>query len=295
MSDESIWAFGHPGTEIAVRNAELLLAHLPIFLSGWPLRRLGGAGGDPAEIDVAEMADGRIAVTLHGPGGNESVFDDAFAAANGLASALVARLVVRRDDMICFHAGSARVGPGLVVLLGDSFAGKSSVALQMAAAGYRLFGDDRLAVRLTEEQPDSPVGVCLGLTPKVRLPLPPDCGVRFEEYVESFTEMRDDEAAYLKLWEGEAASFGDEAPIAGFVILDRRETAESQLSSAARPDIVKALLLNCFSPHIDARTLVPALTGLAIRAEGFRLQFSSSRDAASVLTAAFRARPAAGP
>jgi hypothetical protein len=235
------------------------------------------------------MPGGQIAVTLHGPGGNEALFDDAFAAADGLAGALIARLVTRRPDMICFHAGSALVGAGLVVLLGDSLAGKSSVALQLAAAGYRLFGDDRLAVRLEEGRP--PAGACLGLTPKVRLPLPPDCGDRFAEYVESFTEMRDDNAAYLKLWEGEAAAFGEDAPLASFVILDRREAGPCALSPASRPEIVKALLLNCFSPHIDARALVPAMTGLATGVGGRRLQFSSSREAAAALTAAVRAGP----
>jgi hypothetical protein len=288
--EDSVWAFGPPETEITVRNAELLLAHLPVFLAGWPFRRLGGAGQEAAEIDVARRRDGPIAVTLYGPGGNEALFDDAFAAADGLAGALIARLVVRRPDMICFHAGSARVGPGLVVLLGDSLAGKSSVALQMAAAGYRLFGDDRLAVRLAEGRP--PAGTCLGLTPKVRLPLPPDCGERFAEYVDAFTEMRDDEAAYLKLWEGEAAGFGEDAPLAALVILDRRETGPCALTPASRSEIVRALLLNCFSPHIDAQALVPAMTALATRIGGHRLQFSSSREAASALAAAVRPHPA---
>ena len=289
---ESCWAFGPPETEITVRNAELLLAHLPIFLTGWPCRRIGDAEECDAEIVVAEQSAGRVAVTLSGPDGDEALFDDAFAAADGLAGALIARFVSRRPDAICFHAGSAQVGDKLAVLLGDSLAGKSSVALQMASSGYRLFGDDRLAVRLAEEP--SAVGMCLGLTPKVTLPLPSDCGTRFADFVEAFTEMRDDNVAYLKLWEGEAASFIEEAPISALVILDRREAGSCNLSPATSPEIVEALLTDCFSPQGEAQTLLPAITRLASWVDGYRLQFSNSAEAASALTTSLRKRQGSG-
>jgi hypothetical protein len=47
-----------------------------------------------------------------------------------------------------------------------------------------------------------PAAEGLGLMPKVRLPLPRDCGPRFAEYVEAFTEIQGDDAGYLKLWAG---------------------------------------------------------------------------------------------
>ena len=130
--------------------------------------------------------------------------------------------------------------------------GKSSVALHMAAAGYRLFGDDRLAVRMGDG--GAAAGLCLGLTPKVRLPLPADCDRRFAEYVDSFTEIRDEAAAYLKLWEGEAAVFLEQSPIAAFVILNRAEAGACAMVSASRPAVVKALLAQCFAPQIDAQS-----------------------------------------
>lgn len=219
-SPVSPWAFGPPDKEIRVGNAELLLAQLPIFLGGWPCRRLDDADDGEMHIKIIERPDKRIEVNLTGSGAHKTVFENEFAAADGLANALVAAFVSRHADTFCLHAGSARLGPGLVVLLGDSLAGKSSVALHMAAAGYRLFGEDRLAVSMGDG--GTAIGLCLGLTPKVRLPLPADCGRRFAEYVESFTEIRDDATAYLKLWEGEAAVFLEQAPIAAFVILNRK-------------------------------------------------------------------------
>lgn len=288
-ADESLWAFGPEGSEITVRNADILLAHLPLFLTGWPFKRIEVHAVNRVDIDVAQQNDGRILIARHGPGADEQVFDDEFNAANGLSGALVAGYVTGRADSVCFHASSAKVGSGLVVLLGNTLAGKSSVALHLASSGYRLFGDDRLAVDVGEEMP--PTGRCLGLTPKVRLPLPDNCGPRFEEYIAAFTEIRDDSAAYLKLWEGEAAVFLEQARVTALVILERLNTGPCALTPAARPDIVKALLSTCFSPHIDAQSLVPAMTRLAADITGYKLTFSSSREAAALLAKTMRDEP----
>lgn len=278
---KSPWAFGPPDTEIRVSNAEILLAQLPIFLGGWPCRRLDDADSANMDIEIIGQPDKTIEVSLTGPGALSTVFDSEFDAADGLASALIAAYISRHSDMLCLHAGSAQLRSGLVVMLGDSQAGKSSVALHLAAAGYRLFGDDRLAVVVGNGKATS--GLCLGLTPKVRLPLPADCGQRFAEYVDSFTEIRNDAVAYLKLWEGEAAGFLEQSPIAAFVILNRAETGRCTMAPASRPAIVKALLAQCFAPHINARDLVPAITALAARVAGYELGFSNSSEAASLL------------
>lgn len=287
----SPWAFGPPDREIRVANAEILLAQLPIFLGGWPFRRLEKADDRDMDIHIVERPGKRIEVRLTGAGAVETVFDNEFDAADGLASALVAAFVARQPDMVCLHAGSARFRSGLVVLLGDSLAGKSSVALHLAAAGYRLFGDDRLAVRMGGTGGAS--GLCLGLTPKVRLPLPADCGPRFAEYVESFTEIRNDSVAHLKLWEGEAASFSEQAPIAACVILNRTRAGPCEIAPAPRPAMVKALLAQCFAPQIKAQELVPVVTRLASETAGYALAFSSSAEAASLLAATLRDAPAA--
>jgi hypothetical protein len=286
VSHAALWSFGPEGFEILVRDADILLAHLPLFLTGWPFKRIVANAGKSADIDVVQQDDGKILIARHGIGADQQVFDEEFSAANGLASALVVAYIALQEDKVCFHAGSAQLGSGLVVLLGDSFAGKSSVALHLASAGYRLFGDDRLAVSLDAD--GVPFGHCLGLSPKIRLPLPADCGPRFEEYIDSFTEIRDDGAAYLKLWEGEAANFLESAPVSAFVILERSDAGPCTVSPKTRPEIAKALIETCFSPNIDTRSLVPAMTQMAANARGLALKFSSSREAAALLTKTIR-------
>ena len=282
----SPWSIGPPGKEIRVGNAEILLAQLPFFLNGWPIRRLPDLTAGDMDIKITEHPNNQIEVDLAGPGALNSMFDNEFDAADGLASALVSAYVSQQSDVLCLHAGTAKIGSGLVVLLGNSLAGKSSVAVQLASAGYRLFGDDRLAIRVGGD--GQAVGRCLGLTPKVRLPLPADCGARFAEYVESFTEIRDEETAYLKLWEGEAAVFQEEAPLTAFIILNRSEGGGANLEPASRSQIVKAMMAQSFAPQFGSQALVQALTDLATNAVGYELGFSSSHEAASLLSVTIR-------
>jgi hypothetical protein len=296
----SLWSFGPEDSPVMVRNAERVLPHLTIFLGGWAVRYAGKASESDRvpDIDIAEQRDGGIKVVLNGPCGYELSFDDEFNAANGLASALIAAFVTSEPEQVCLHAASVSVGSGgnaaIAVLLGESFAGKSSTALQMAAAGYRLFGDDRLAVALDETvEEDVLNGLCMGLMPKVRLPLPPDCGARFSEFIDGNTEICDEQAAYLSIWDNEAATFGEQAPVAAFIMLDRRDSGDCVLERAPRGDIVRTLVANCYAPHIPSSALVPLLSRIAGRVDGYRLQFSSSRDAGEAIAAELKTRSAA--
>lgn len=288
----SVWHFGPDDAPVRVAGAEALLAHLPVFLGGWPLRRVAGPA-PRCDVRVRTGPGGAIAVETLGPGGTVLDFDNEMDAANGLAGALVAEYVAARADTVCLHAGSALVGAGLCVLLGASLAGKSSVAMQLAASGYRLFGDDRLAVRQGDD--DAPAeGTCLGLQPKLRLPLPEDAGPALEGFVESYTEIRTGTAAYLRPWDTEAATFGDTAPLGALVALERggEDDPPATLEPAPRAEIARALLSNVFAAHITAETLVTEMAGLAGRVPGYRLRWTSSRAAARLLADALKTRPA---
>jgi hypothetical protein len=276
---DAAWLFGPEDAPVRAAGVEPLLAHLPIFLGGWMLRRVGD-GADAATVVVTEDGKGGFTVETRGPGAAVMQFDNELDAANGLAGALVAEYVAARPDMVCLHAGSAQVGGGLCVLVGESLAGKSSVAMQLAATGYRLFGDDRLALR-----PAAAVGECLGLHPKLRLPLPDDAGPLLNEFVEAYTEIRSDEAAYLHPWDTEAASFGETAKLTALVALERGAEGDEPavLEPAPAADIIRALVSNVFAPHMSAEALVTTMTALARDVPGYRLRWTSTRAAARLL------------
>ena len=172
------------------------------------------------------------------------------------------------------------IGPHLAVILGDSFAENNYVALQICAAGYRCFGDDKL---ILTQNSGGVEGLCLGLTPKVKLPLPPDCGAGLMEYIEAFTEIRNDKVVYLKLWDGEAASFMEGAPIGALIMLDRRMGKPCSLTPISKPAIVQALVARSFAPHLDVDELICNLTAFATDTIAYGLRFSNSGDAAAAI------------
>lgn len=275
-----LWRMGSDGASVLVAGADPLLPFLSYFLGGWDLKWAGNERDASPDVEVVDNGDGTMRILGRGPGGADFTFDNPYDAANGLAGALIGAFVTQMPDAICIHAAAAQVGEGLVVLMGESHAGKSSVALQLAVLGNRFYGDDQVAVRLSSP----PVGLCLGLMPKVRTPLPPDCGEAFREFVEEYTAMEGDGMVYLKLWDREAGSFGETAPVRALVFLDRGDSGPAELQPAGRAELVKAMVETAFAPHLGSGALVAGLTRLAAEADVRRLRFSSSREAAALLS-----------
>ena len=283
----ALWHIGPPDDPVRVENADAVLAYLPYYIAGWPIRWAGNSGNAaavPADVRILETPDGMFRVVSTGPGGADFEFDNPYDAANGLAGALISVHVARQPDTICLHAGAAEIGGGLAIVLGESHAGKSSVALHLAVLGHRFFGDDQIAVSLGP----APHGTCLGLMPKVRTPLPDDCGPAFRQFVDGYTAMEGDGMTYLKLWEGEAGNFGDSAPVTAIVFLDRRADGGCEMTPARRPELLKALVSTAFAPHIPSARLLAGLSTLADATRLFHLRFSSSREAAALLAATVR-------
>jgi len=178
------------------------------------------------------------------------------------------------------------VNGGLTLLLGGTAADRSGVALQLTAAGYRLFGDDRLGVELSGD--GGAHGLCLGLMPRVALPLPADCGQRFAEFVDGYTEIRDERTIYLKLWEGEAAGFGETAPLAALVRLDRATAGPARLEPDSPAALAEALRAGSFAPQIAPARLAELLAAIAGKCACYRLGFAGIREAAEAAAAGLR-------
>ncbi|MGE0744602.1 MAG: hypothetical protein AB7K86_05115 [Rhodospirillales bacterium] len=225
LAAPSTWHFGPPDAAVVVRNAEALMAHLAVHLGGWPVRHAGDAP-PPPEIDVivAGAADIGLAFADAPP----LSFDDPPAAAGALADALVTRFAAKAGRLD-FAAAAVAAPGGLVCLVGPPRSGRTLLALQLAVIGWRLHADSRLAVRVGQ---GAPAGLCLGLTPRLSMPLPPDVGPALAEFVDGYLEIRNGRDGYLKLWAGEAAGFGDEAAIRAVVEIAREEGAEPVLAEA---------------------------------------------------------------
>jgi hypothetical protein len=278
---DPVLAFAGRTRPLRVRLPREVLAEWPLFAPSWPAEPDDGLAGGRGALDIAIEAveGGYLRRTAWGA---DIRLDHARDAANALAGALIEGFTRQEDGLVCLHAGSVRLGRALVLFTGDSESGKSSLALHLAAAGHRFFGDDRILLDLSAE----PVtGLCLGLTPKLRLPLPPEAGDGFSRFVASRTLREMAGQAYLAL-EEESAGFGEECPVGALVLADRREGAETSLAPAGRGELMRALIAQSYAPHIPAERLIArfALMGTALSA--WRLTFHDSRAAAAALAAA---------
>lgn len=262
------------------------------FLALWPMVEGDGA---PPDIVIEAMADDIDAYALRHPALPDGALHVAGAeeAANQLVPLLVAETIERTSGLVSLHAGAARVGGGLIVLPGDSLSGKSTLSLQLAARGARFVGDDRLLVgdgtALGGE--GGPVGVALGLTPRVRLPIHPAAGTDYIAFVERHmtVEHRDEEGrAIIATIDPESiggAPFGEVAQLSAIVVPRRVIDDESVLDLRPLPrgQAALALLHQAATPSVDATELVGMMSALAAGVPCWSLAFGSSARAADRL------------
>jgi hypothetical protein len=130
----------------------------PGWLGGYERRVVSWAGSDGYEITV-EIAEEQTARFLVDPSGNTITCTSIAApgqrqlieeAAMGPALAVALAL----HDVFCLHASAALAPQGVVVFLGDSAAGKSTLASYLASQqgpGWPLVADDMLALEWRED------------------------------------------------------------------------------------------------------------------------------------------------
>lgn len=262
------------------------------FLALWPMRKDGAGSPD---IVIEAMADDIDAFELRHPALPVGALRVANAeeAANQIVPLLVAEAIERSPRLVSLHAGAAQVGDGLIVLPGDSMSGKSTLSLQLAARGARFVGDDRLLVGdgTALGGDGGPVGVALGLTPRVRLPIHPAAGADYIAFVErhmTVEHRNEDGEATIATVDPESiggAPFGEVAPLSAIVVPRRVEDDESMLELRPLPrgQAALALLHQAATPALDATELVGMMGALVAGVPCWSLAYGSSARAADRL------------
>jgi hypothetical protein len=145
--------------------------------------------------------------------------------------------LAEHPELFCLHAAAVLTPAGLVCFPSLRKAGKSTLCAQMAADGSRLYGDDVLPL-----DPDTGMGVALGMPPLLRLPLPPGLSARTADFIAERAGPRSRDWLYLALAAGEIARPGDKAAIAAFVLLKRRGRSRARLKPADRSTVLSELI-----------------------------------------------------
>ncbi|HEX6102115.1 MAG TPA: hypothetical protein VF031_03620, partial [Alphaproteobacteria bacterium] len=262
---------------IAVSAPDSVLALATLFLHGWGA--LSPARDSEVAVRCAHVTDGFDIAASVLPGGRHRAAS-AFEAADVVASA-VAALAIGGPEVILPHAAALASPAGLVLLFADTTGGKSTLALTLAAAGWRLFGDDRLGLR---RAPTGSVGVALGLAPKLRLPLPASAKA-LSEFARKRVRQSWPSLAYLQLAPEEQAGPGTEAPVAACLLLDRGGGAPT-LEPAHPARLVRALAESAAAPWLAPAEVMAAAAAHA-GLPAFHLGYAEAAEAVPLLTERF--------
>ncbi|MFC2993035.1 PqqD family protein [Halomonas tibetensis] len=189
-----------------------VLSALQEAMPGWPVEVIK-ADVSPTTIRLHRDGEGYC---QHSPALPDGLFLTTPAqAVCSLIADLVGEYFDRHPDCIGLHCGSAEVAGRLVVFPESHRAGKSTLTAAFAAAGYRVFGDDVLA--LTPEG----LGRGLGIAPRLRLPLPDSLDPGLIDFATRHAGPEDDRYRYLMPPQSQLAAHGEEAPLGALVLFER--------------------------------------------------------------------------
>ncbi len=284
-----------PQRGISIEGAQALAPFLFELIPQWPVLPPMVSNAQPADNSVApadivvQAEDGHWRISSDHMALSDYSLDAGYMVANTLVGALIAAYVAQDDSLVSIHAAAVRIGDGLVLLLGDNGAGKSTIATVLASRGQRFFADDRLILNMAPSgHSAAPVGISLAVAPKLRLPLPSNADTVYRDFVAEHSVMTWPEMAVLRPGPEQAAGFGEALPLRGLIHLRRRPKAGKPVLTAMRqPAMVRILLEQLFAPHLGQQGELSACVGLAQKVDIWQLGYASAFEAAETVISHF--------
>lgn len=268
-----------PGLGPCIRlvDAQAMEPVLKAAMSGWPLTECPRQPVEPG-ICVRGKEDG---FWQQAPALPKSMWLETSVGATCSVIADVAGAFLHNHvDYIGLHCGSAEINDQLVIFPESHRAGKSTLTAAFAAAGYRVFGDD--VVALTPEGE----GMSLGIAPRLRLPLPNAIDEAFQDFVNNHQGPSDSRYGYLKLNETLLANHGEKRSIGAIILIDRNPNITTpQLTPLQHGEGLWQLLKQNFADTLSDRELITKFWPLVKRMPCFLLRYSDAFKAAEFVGA----------
>ncbi|SLN49193.1 hypothetical protein PEL8287_02569 [Roseovarius litorisediminis] len=178
------------------------------------------------------------------------------------------------------HCGAVCIGGHLVALTGPYHAGKTTLVTRLATEqGISLFCDDILPVL-----PDGRA-YSLGVQPRLRLPLPPKVTPEFHAFVDAHLTVRDKRYGFVDM--PNLATRGSRAPLAGFVILSRKEGVAASLHQVDIAETASYLIRQNIADPGAVDTHFDQIVAMAENVVCLKLQYSDLEDAVPLIRDAF--------
>lgn len=279
------------GWSIGFREAGKLAEGFASVLYGWDLETQVSSADYPADVVISRQ--GRrfdwkssthpppVMWSRQSPASN-------FEAVCDLVDVLFDWHLERNVNQLCLHAAAVEVNGSVVCFPSVQHAGKSTLSVELARRGHRFICDDVLPIVANQS-----VVVSLGISPRLRLPLPSDGDD--DECLHRFVQARRGPSsrswAYVNLRPGERAVRDKRYGVTAFVLLRRDASkADAILTKISRSEMLKEIVLQNFARRLGARDRLDALIELVARAETYCLRYGSCVRAADVLERSFPCR-----
>jgi hypothetical protein len=188
----------------------------------------------------------------------------------------------RNPAHFCVHMAAVEFGGNAVLFPAIQKTGKSTLALHCVQSGFRLLGDDVVAI-----DGDTSEAISLGLLPRMRLPLHPSFRSGFVDFINRHAGLSDKRWRYVSLVDRQIAPYGARLPIGGVVILDRRKGVRASISQAPDSAALKALIDRNFGLLDDPGRIFDCFRTLVHAADCRLLTYSNPEEAVELLAKTF--------
>lgn len=265
---------------MALINCEALYPHLFTILRDWQIKRVDPSYDHQPAIIIQKTESGfqRQSKWLSKPKNFRNPVD----AVCDFIVDLIHAYIADNEGMLCLHCAAVEFKQGLVIFPNTYRAGKSLFSIKLASCGGLLFSDDILP--LTAQKP---LGMALGILPRLRLPLPELADQTFVDFVAKREGPKNSRYLYVNLTEDEQPLFGTTSNICGITILQRDMTNKPQLVTAKKNSVLKDVILRNFARQNPALEIIDRLHSIVEGAECYSLRYSDLDQAVALVEDAF--------
>lgn len=279
--------FGATGWALDFADCEAIVAELPNVFRGWKI-----AAGHPTDFPGTRP---RGTISRRGEGWHWQEQGAPRARSwdrvppktpmrviTDVHEAAIAWFLADHPDYLCLHGAAVKIGGGLVCFPAKGRAGKSTLIATLAAHGHKVFCDDVLGL-----SPPSQRGVALGLEPRLRVPLAPNLAPEMRQFIAAHSGPTDASWNYLHLGSGQLAPLGESAAIKAFVLLERTEGGNAELTAATAAEVLKNVIAENIIRKLPMDVIFERLHKLARGKPRYRLRYSDPEEAARLLAKVF--------
>ena len=280
MSDSVYVTFEDLSRPLLLRNCSTLLDHFPLIFPGWNIATDESSAQSPV-IRIERNARGIFSLSADWLD-KTAEYDDEVDTLCALIAKVVKARTLEDTNLLCLHGAAVEIGGKLVIFPNRYRAGKSVLAVCMAAAGFRIYSDDILPISLASGE-----GIAPAIAPRLRHPYPDNLDEGTRRFIESRAALQGKRYHYLDLAPDLLAERGSRADVGAFVFLERTDGVRADLQPIAESEVLRQVVWQNFAREADAPATLGRLGQLVNRAQRFVLRYERADDAVALLAGGF--------